>query len=108
MELSTSHCYYQHLRNLITRDEKSMLHINNGRRHQRLSTGQTGVTTSKTNLHTKLIMLIVWQRVKEIIHWEILPNVCSVPSSLCCQKLNRVGEKFQRRQDRTYFLGDLM
>jgi hypothetical protein len=68
MELMTFHRNYQWLHNLITGDEKWMLHINHTRKQQWLEAGQRGVATPKNDFHPKKIMLSVWWGVKGIIH----------------------------------------
>ncbi|CAF4641069.1 unnamed protein product [Rotaria socialis] len=91
MNLMTSHRNYQWLRNLITGDENS---------------GQTGVATPKADLHPKKVMLSVWSGVNGIIHWELLPNGCTITAELYCQQLDRVAEKLKGKQDRIYYLHD--
>ena len=66
MNLMTSHCNYQWLRNLIAGDEKCVLYINYTHRRQWLSAGQTGVATPKTDPHPKMVMLSVWWRANGI------------------------------------------
>ena len=51
-------------------------------------------------------MLSVWWGVREIIHWEILLDVCTVTADLYCQQLNRVAAKLKGKQDRIYLLHD--
>ncbi|CAF3333794.1 unnamed protein product [Rotaria socialis] len=80
MDLMTSHRNYQWLRNLIIGDEKWVLYINYTHRRQWLSSGQTGVATSKADLHPKKVMLSVWSGVNGIIHWKFFQMV--VPSLL--------------------------
>ncbi|CAF1511105.1 unnamed protein product [Adineta ricciae] len=106
MDLITSHRNYQWLSNLITGDEKWVLYVNYTRRRQRLSTGQTGVATPKTDPHPKKLMLSVWWSIKGVIHWELLPNGYTITADLSCQQLDRVAEKLKGRQDRVYFLHD--
>jgi [histone H3]-lysine36 N-dimethyltransferase SETMAR len=45
-------------------------------------------------------------RVEWIIHWEILPNGCTIIADLYCQQLDRFAEKLQGKQDRKYFSHD--
>ena len=106
MDLMTSHRNYQWLRNLITGDEKWVLYINYTHRRQWLGAGQTGVATPKTDPYPKKVMLSVWWGVNGIIHWEILPNGCTITADLYCQQLDRVAEKLKRKQDRIYYLHD--
>jgi histone-lysine N-methyltransferase SETMAR len=44
--------------------------------------------------------------VKGIIHWELLPPDCTITADLYCQQLDRVAEKFKKKQDRIYYLHD--
>ena len=106
MELMTSHRNYQWLHNLVTSDEKWVLYIKYGYHRQWLSPGQTGVVTPKPDLHPKKVMLSVWLGVRGIIHWEILPDGCTITADLYCQQLNRVAAKLKGKQDRIYFLHD--
>ena len=106
MDLITSHRNYQWLRNLITGDEKWVLYINYTHRRQWLSPGQTDVATLKADLHPKKMMLSVWWGANGIIHWEILPNGCTITADLYCQQLNRIAEKLKGKQDRIYYLHD--
>ena len=106
MELSVSHHSYQCFRNRITGDGKWMLHINYARRRRWLSVGQAAVATPRTDLHTKNAILSMWWGVKGIIHWEIIPNDCSVTADFECQQLDRVAEELKEKQDRIYFLHD--
>ena len=106
MELMTSHRNYQWLRNLITGDEKWVLYINYTHKRQWLSAGQTGAATSKTDPHSKKVMLSVWWGVKGIIHWELLPNGYTITADLYCQQLDRLAQKLKGKQDRIYFLHD--
>ncbi|CAF4264902.1 unnamed protein product [Rotaria magnacalcarata] len=102
----TSHRNYQWLRNLITGEEKWVLYINYTHRRQWISSGQTGVATPKADLHPKKVMLSIWWGVYGIIHWEILPNGCTITAELYCQQLGRVAEKLKGTQDRIYYLHD--
>ena len=83
-----------------------MLYINYEYHRQWLSLGQTGVVTPKPDLHPKKVMLSVWLGVRGIIHWEILPDGCTITADLYCQQLNRVAAKLKGKQDRIYFLHD--
>ena len=60
----------------------------------------------KTDLHPKKVMLSVWWEVKGVIHWETLPNGCTITADLYCQQLDRVAQKLKGKQDRIYFLHD--
>ena len=60
----------------------------------------------KLDLHPKKVMLNVWWGVRGIIHWEILPDSCTITADLYCQQLNRVAAKLKGKQDRIYFLHD--
>ena len=51
-------------------------------------------------------MLSVWWDVKEIIHWELIPDGCIITADLYCQQLNRVAQKLMGKQNRIYFLHD--
>ena len=51
-------------------------------------------------------MLSVWWDVNGIIHWEILPNGCTITADLYCQQLDRIAEKLKGKQDRIYYLHD--
>ena len=51
-------------------------------------------------------MLCVWWGMKGIVHWEILPNGCTITADLYCQQLNRVAEKRKKKQDPIYVLHD--
>jgi hypothetical protein len=106
MDLMTSHRNYQWLRNLIIGDEKWVLYIDYTHRRQWLSAGQTGVATPKTDLHPKKAMLSVWWGVNGIIHWEVLPNDCTITADLYCQHFDRVAEKLNGKRDRIYYLHD--
>ena len=44
--------------------------------------------------------------VEGIIHWEMLPNGCTITADLYCQQLDRFAAKLQGKQDRIYFLHD--
>ena len=50
------------------------------------------------------MILSVWWSVRGIIHWEILPDGCTITVDLYCQQLNRVAAKLKGKQDRIYFL----
>jgi [histone H3]-lysine36 N-dimethyltransferase SETMAR len=100
MDLTTSHCNHEWLRNLITGDEKWVLYINYARRRQWLSIGQTSVATPKTDLRPKKVMLSVWWGVKGVIHWETLPNSCTITADLYCQQLDLVAPELKGKQDR--------
>ena len=106
MDLVTYHRNHEWLRNIITGDGKWELHINYARRRQLLSVGQTGVATPKTHLHPKKVMLSVWWGFKGVIHWETLPNGCTITADLDCQQLDWVAHKLKGKQDRIYFLHD--
>ena len=106
MALMTAHRNYQWFHNLITGDEKWVLYVNHTRKHQCLGTGQTGIATSKNDLRATKIMLSVWWDVRGFTHWEVLPNGCNITAELYCQQLDRVAAKFQRKQERVYFLHD--
>ena len=41
-----------------------------------------------------------------MIHWELLPNDCTITADLYCQQLDRVAEKLKGKQDRIYYLHD--
>ncbi len=88
MELMTSHCNYQWLRNLITADEKWVLFVNHTCKRQWLGAGQLGVGTPKNDLYPKKIMPSVWWRIREIIHWEPLPTGCTITADLYCEQLD--------------------
>ena len=83
-----------------------MLYINYTHRRRWLSPGQTGVATSKADLHFKKVMLNVWWGANGIIHWEILPNSYTITVDLYCQQLDWVTEKLKGKQDRIYYLHD--
>jgi histone-lysine N-methyltransferase SETMAR len=51
-------------------------------------------------------MLSVCWGVNGIIHWEGLPNGCTITGDLYCQQLDWVAEKLKRKQDRIYYLHD--
>jgi histone-lysine N-methyltransferase SETMAR len=40
------------------------------------------------------------------IHWEILPNGCTITADLYCHQLDRVVKKLKGKQDRIYYLHD--
>ncbi|CAF5215482.1 unnamed protein product, partial [Rotaria magnacalcarata] len=102
MNLMTSHRNYKWLRNLITGDEKWVLYINYTHRRQWLSAGQKGVATPKTDSYPMKVMLGVCWGVNGIIHWELLPNGCTITADLYCQQLDRVAEKLKEKQDNIY------
>lgn len=89
MELITSHRNYQWLCNLITGDEKWVLYIKYTHKRQWLSAGQIGAATSKTDPHSKKVMLSVWWGIwrnhslgtssKRLHHqcWFVLPTIRS-------------------------------
>ena len=104
MDLMTSHRNYQWLRNLIAGVEKWVLYVNYTHRRQWLSPGQTGAATPKADLHSKKVMLSVHLSANGIIHWEILPNGCTITADLYCQQLDWVAEKLKGKQDRIYYL----
>ena len=106
MELMTSHRNYEWLRNLITGDEKWVMYVNHTRKRQWLGVGQSGIATPKNELHPRKVMLSVWQGVRGVIHWELLPTGCTVTADLHCQQLERVAAKLQGKQDKVYFLHD--
>ena len=85
MDSMTSHSNCQWLRSLIIGDEKWVLYIKYTHRRQWPSPGQTGVATPKADLHSKKVMLSVWWGVSGIIHWETLPNGCTITADLYCQ-----------------------
>ncbi|CAF3468970.1 unnamed protein product [Rotaria socialis] len=64
------------------------------------------VATPKADLHPKKVMLSVWSGVNGIIHWELLPNGCTITAELYYQQLDRVAEKLKGKQDRIYYLHD--
>ena len=51
-------------------------------------------------------LVSVWCGVGGIIHWEILPDGCTITADLCCQQLDRVAAKFKGKHHRIYFLHD--
>ena len=51
-------------------------------------------------------MLSIWWDIRGIIHWEILPDGCTITADLYCQQLDRVAAKLKGNQDRIYFLHD--
>ncbi len=106
MELMTSHRNYQWLHNLITGDEKWVMHINHTRKRQWLGAGQIGVPTPKNNIHPKKMMLSVGWRVRGIIHWKLLPTGCIFTADLYCQQWDRIATKLQGKQDKINFLHD--
>ena len=106
MDLVTSHRTSQWLRNLVTADEKWVLCVNYSRRWQWLGSGETGVATPRPDIHAKKVMLSVWWSVRGIIHWELMPNGCTITADLYCQQLDRVAQKLKGKQDRIYFLRD--
>ena len=83
-----------------------MFYNNYEHHRQWFSPGQTGVVTPKSDLHPKKVMLSVWWDVRGIIHWEILPDGCTITADLYCQQLNCVAAKLKEKQDRIYFLHD--
>ena len=100
----TSHRNYRWLRNLNTGGEKWVLYINCTHRRQWLSAGQTAAATPKTDPKPKKVMLSIWCGVKGILHWEFLPNGCTITADLYCQQLDRLAQKFKGKQDRISFL----
>ena len=106
MTLMTSHCNYQRLYNLITSDEKWVLYVKHMRKLQWLGNGQTGIATPQNDFHPRKIMLGVWCGIKEVTHWEVLPNGYNITADLYCQQVDSVAAKLQRKQDRVYFLYD--
>ena len=96
----------QWLYNLITGDEKWVLYVNHTRKRQWLGTRQTGIATSKKELHPRKIMLSVWWGVRRITHWKLLPNWCNITADLYCQQLDCVAPILQGKRDRVYFLHD--
>ena len=106
MELMTSYHNYQWFWNLITGDERWLLCINCTHRRQWLSAGQTGAATPKTDPQLKKVMLSMWWGVQGIIHWELLPNGCTITADLQCQQLARLSQKLKGKQNRIYFLHD--
>ena len=93
LALMTYHRNYQWLHSLITDDEKCEEASMTGNRY-------------RNDLHPRKIMLSVWWGVRAITHWEVLPNRFNTTADLYCQQLNHVAAKFQRMQDRVYFLHD--
>ena len=59
-DLMIYHRNYQWLRNLITDNEKWLLYINHTHICQWLSADEMGTATSKSDLHSKKVMLGVW------------------------------------------------
>ena len=57
MDLTTSHCDYQRLRNLITGDKKWILYINYTHRCQRLCADEIGTATPKNDQHPRKVIL---------------------------------------------------
>jgi histone-lysine N-methyltransferase SETMAR len=106
MELLTSHCNYEWLRNLITGDEKWVMYANHMRKRQWLGVGQSGMATPKSDLHPKMLMLSVWWGVRGVIHWELLPTGSTVTADVYCEQLDRVAAQLQGKQDKVYFLHD--
>ena len=106
MALMTSHRNYQWLHSRITGDEKWMLYVNHTRKRQWQGTGQIGMATPQNDLHPRKTMLGVWWSVREISHWEVIPNGCTTAADLYCQQLDCVAAKLQGKQDRVYFLHD--
>ena len=41
-----------------------------------------------------------------MIHWELLPNGCTITADLYCQQLERVAEKLEGKQNEIYYLHD--
>ncbi|CAF1494942.1 unnamed protein product [Adineta ricciae] len=53
IDLTTSHCNHQWLRNLVTGDGKWVLYVDHTRRRQWVSSGETGVATLRMDMHPK-------------------------------------------------------
>ena len=102
MDLTTSHRNHEWLCNLLIDDEKWVLYINNAHQRRWLSAGQTGAAMPNTDPHPKKVMVSVWRGVKGVIHWETLPNGCTL-TLLISTASSSTGSHKSSRESRIEF-----
>jgi len=78
------------LHRIITGDEKWVLYVNNKRKRQWLSHGQTPIPTAKDDLHPKKVLLCVWWDSIGIIHFELLKYGQTITAEVYCEQLDRL------------------
>ena len=85
------------LRNLITGDEKWVLHVNTRRKRQWLQQQQKPRPTPKPGLHPKKRMLCVWWGVRGVIYWELLPENTTLTAAKYSVQLSKVAAELEKK-----------
>jgi [histone H3]-lysine36 N-dimethyltransferase SETMAR len=80
------------LHRVVTGDEKWIFYINNKRKKQWLSCGQTPVPTSKFRPHSRKALLCVWWDNIGVIHFEVLEPKQTITADFYYQQLERLNE----------------
>ena len=78
LELLSAHRHFEWLNNLVIGDEKWVMYVNHTCKRQWLGPSETGIPTPNNQLHPKKVMLSVWWRTREVIHWELLTKGTTV------------------------------
>lgn len=97
------------LDNLITGDEKWVLYVNIGRKHQWLRRTQQPIPTPKPDLHESKVMLCVWWGVHGIVYWELLPQNSTITAEVYCAQLQKLKAQLSTdrpEHEKVYFLHD--
>ncbi|EYB98248.1 hypothetical protein Y032_0133g1797 [Ancylostoma ceylanicum] len=99
MNLLTFRRTFAWLEFLVTGDEKWVLCVNHTRKRQWLGSGERGIATPKTELHTQKVMLSVWWNCRGIIHSELLPTNYTVTVDVYCRQLDCVAAAIRGKQE---------
>ena len=83
---------------IVTGNEKWVLYVNMKRRKQWVDKDKAPEPTAKAGLHPKKIMLCVWDNMKGILHFELLPNNQTVTGDLYAQQLERLKQAILQKQ----------
>jgi len=88
------------LEQIVTSDEKWVIHDNPERCFQWLSEGQTPVPTAKAGLHPKKSLLCVWWDCRGVIMFEVLEEGQTVNADLYCEQLDKLHSKLKIKRSR--------
>ena len=83
------------LNHFVTGDDKWVMFCNYKMSRQWLQPGQTPVTTPKSYLHPKKVMLSVWWYVYGVIYWKLLPKNTTITADVYCRQLQKLKSKIE-------------
>ena len=86
------------LNQILTTDEKWILHCNYKRSHHWLSPNDPIPQTPKVKMTPKKILLCVWWTCKGIVHYEYLNVGQTLTAALYVKQLQRVHDKLKEKQ----------